>query len=306
MTYTHSGLIKSLTLLALLSIFFLSYISSRSLTNLAHVVETQLTLSSNISLDVSVPPSPEEYFIVIAIPSLPSHLDRRRGIRSTWSNTSFWEGWGESGGHRRFKVMFIFGYRRGESYPAEFLEELDTHEDMYVVPVLEEHRYILKYKVLWAMDRSTKLFNYSYFVKTDDDVVVNLPRLVRDLEALPRDRLYTGSCRMGYGGFQGFPRWRYCSGGGYVVSRDVIRHFRELPAEVHSVPFRPEDGYTGWLVNRLNVLGLYQVNVTHGARLKMGHYLCGEVGTHHWFYHQGEGGFTELARVLSSGVFLPC
>ena len=83
--------------------------------------------------------------------------------------------------------------------------------------------------------------------------------------------LYTGACGMRYGGFGGFPKWIYCSGGGYVLSYDLVTEVLNLPPVVHRVQFKPEDGYTGWLVYNVNKITNFTVGPEslHGA-LNMG------------------------------------
>ena len=79
-----------------------------------------------------------------------------------------------------------------------------------------------------------------------------------------------------------------------------------LPSPGHQVPFRPEDAYTGYLVDRLSELLGYQVQIVANQKLKVYGYKCGPfVG---WFYHSY--GTVKKHEVLyekiRSNVWVPC
>ena len=138
----------------------------------------------------------EKYFLVFAIPSRPANVALRNAIRKTWSNTSSWSGSLSDieEEHKQIKLMFIFG--SDHKYDQAFEQELKQNDDMFVVGNLTENRISLKYKVLWAMQQSLYRYEYSYFIKTDDDIAVNLPLLIKELISRPREHFYTGNCRM--------------------------------------------------------------------------------------------------------------
>ena len=249
------------------------------------------------------------YFVVFVIPSLATDASQRRAIRGTWTNYTRWS---NVSGVRdpRFKVMFILG-RIGDSDPSEELQqEIDEYEDTYYVGDLVEHRHILKYKVLWGMQMALSSFSFSYLVKTDCDIEVNLPRLLEDLYSQPRDRYYSGSCGMGYGGKKrGLPGWGYCSGGGYVLSTDVVQNFNRLPEKVYQVTFSPEDAFTGWLVYNLRKELDYQVYPKNrrGLGMQRHGYECG-IRNNAWFYHRNKSpeSHHETFHKLNAGNHTTC
>lgn len=248
----------------------------------------------------------EKYFLLIAIPSMPVHLPQRAAIRATWRNVSRWSALRQEDEHfKRIKVMFLFAKTKFGEMSDEFQQELRNNDDMYIIDGLQEGRLVLKYKVLWALTQSLS-FDYDYFIKTDDDIFVNLPLMTMSLMTSPRQRFYTGSCMHAYGGFGGYPHWRYCSGGGYVLSRDVVMEIQKLPEQVHQVKFRPEDAYTGWLINRLNTLTDFKVKVFTQGLLKVGPYKCGPF-THTWFYHHVTSSKMEsFFQNIDQNVYVEC
>jgi hypothetical protein len=150
----------------------------------------------------------EKYFLVFVIPSLPGHVDLRNAIRRTWPNISSWHDLlsGIEEDYKSIKLMFIIGSEL--TYRQDFLQELAFHDDdMFIIDNLVENRDSLKYKVLWGMQQAIHRYEFSYLIKTDDDIVVNLPLLISELMTLPRERYYTGDCRMSYGGFRKYHRW---------------------------------------------------------------------------------------------------
>ena len=226
----------------------------------------------------------EKYFMVVAIPTMPGNSAKRAAIRSTWSNASRWANLKDTEEQfKRIKIMFILGDTKFETESEEFKKEMKEYNDMYIINGLTEGRIVLKYKVLWGLKRSLT-FDYDFFIKTDDDIFVNLPLMIMSLMASSRARLYTGSCMHVYGGWGKYPRWLYCSGGGYILSRDVVEEIQRLPERVHHVQFRPEDAYTGWLVHCLDEFNDFKVKVFTQGLLKVGSYKCGPF-THIWFYH---------------------
>lgn len=247
----------------------------------------------------------ETFFMVIAIPSLPESVSQRNAIRSTWMNLTRWSAFGgrTTQADHVVKVMFILGQ---VELGDELRAEIKAHKDIYIVMSLEEKRTVLKYKVLWALKHSLRIFNYSYFVKTDQDILVNFPVLLEDLRSLPRKRLYTGSCNMSYGGFKGYPKWKYCSGGGYVLSRDIVEEMGFLPEEVDRVPFKPEDGYIGWLVYNLGKLRNFEIPIKSRHALQANGYKCGPFK--HWFYHQIKTPekMKSFFEVVNSNSSTPC
>ena len=248
----------------------------------------------------------ERYFLVIGIPTMTSHTAQRTAIRRTWRNVSRWAALKDVQDHyKQIKLMFLFGKLENQTFSEEFKREMKENDDMYVINGLQEGRLVLKYKVLWALKRSLT-FDYDYFVKTDDDIFVNLPLMLQSLIMSPRERVYTGGCLHAYGGWGGYPTWKYCSGGGYVLSRDVVMAMEKLPQEVHNVRFKPEDAYTGWMVHKLNTLTDFKVKVFNQGLLKVGMYKCGPF-IRKWFYHYVRPYKMEsFFQMIDQNIYEPC
>ena len=241
----------------------------------------------------------EDLFVVFVIPSSPDNCERRNVIRETWANQFAWNVENPQGNAARlsdisfrdtpFKLMFIFGDNPALS--ASFLQEQSEHDDMYVMEGQQEGRISLRYKVWWGVRRALQLYNFRYLLKTDDDVMVDLPLLTKSLfERVPTtpDWLYAGCCPghnlNPYAKKMNVPAWKYCSGGGYVLSHDILQELLQLGPALTLVPqMEPEDMYTGWLVhhleqkNNISITGQWKRRGIF--RLGSNMTLCG------WFHH---------------------
>ena len=225
----------------------------------------------------------ESYFIVFMIPSHPSNMNSREVIRNTWANVAGWSLLKDENAYKKkIRVMFVCGSIPSQNFTALFEEEVAEKDDMFVVKNITEGRTSLRYKEMWAMRYAHEHYNFIYLVKTDDDVTVNLPVLIRDLAALPRGYHYMGLCMHNVGSPP--QRWKYCSGGGYVLSRDLITEMLHLPDTVHIPRMKPEDVFTGWLVWNVNNNTQHAVKARYvHAALALHPYKCGPLNK--WFYH---------------------
>ena len=187
----------------------------------------------------------ERVFLLFVIPTLPSHYEERRAIRDTWAAGKWSNLRNIEPYFNTFKIMFIVGnldLMDNKNYSSKFLEELKTHDDIWINDSLNEERTVIKYKVIWGMLRGLEEFDFDYLVKTDDDIFVDLPLLLRYMIPLNRTNTYTGNCNRFYGGWGDTPRFPYCSGGGYVLSQDVVKGMMEVNKKVE--PLFYQMGFT--------------------------------------------------------------
>ena len=236
----------------------------------------------------------ESYFVVFIIPTHPRKVDTRQLIRQTWANVSAWSLLREMDEEtKKIKLMFILGRlpsnKYSSQYSAEFNKELSQNQDdMFVVDDITDGYQSLRQKVTWGMNYSHLHYNFKYLVKTDDDISVNLPVLLQALLKFRPGLRYTGSCINKSG--RKPQRFTYCSGGGYVLSYELLGHVLNLPYTVYNRTLKPEDAFTGWLVWNVNQLNnvynttQYSVRAKWAVRaLSLARYRCGKITR--WFYH---------------------
>ncbi|KAL9985333.1 hypothetical protein ACROYT_G007723 [Oculina patagonica] len=138
-----------------------------------------------------------------------------------------------------------------------------------------EHFWNMSYKVAMGFEWSVKYCTFHYLLKADDDVFVNTLGLMDFLTkyTTPRRKFYTGNIMIGSvvlrdGRYGVSPEEYnetiykpYCSGGGYVLSRDVVEKLLSYFDVLK--PLKIDDAYIGILANRAGV------NVTHNEDFRM-------------------------------------
>ena len=196
----------------------------------------------------------ERHFMIFLVPSTPNAWKLRHSMRKKWLNQSYWrkeEFQGIDPQHLDFKLMFIIGRHAWKDYSKGFLEEVSLNDDMYLLDI-PESRKILKDKVLFGMKESIKRFDYDFLIKFDHDTMVDLPRMGSGISKFSRKNLFTGSCRFFIWSKKLYRKIHYCSGGAYILSRDVVQKIAALNETDTNVSLgrqEPEDAYTGYLVD---------------------------------------------------------
>jgi len=209
----------------------------------------------------------ENYKMLILVQSYITHTSRRDSIRRTWGNCS------TKNPNYRWKVLFIIGKTTQEGHPQLLAKEMSHHNDILLFNTGESF-YNLTEKLQKSFQWITTFCRFHYLLKADDDVFVNIAALFEylDQEKMPKTELFTGQVmwwsevyRSGrYAIDKGYKRDvypRYCSGGGYVLSRDVVDKFVAL---FKDVPYmRIDDAYFGELALKV---GLY---IIHSDNFRM-------------------------------------
>ena len=252
--------------------------------------ETRFDLrnSSGNSLDHNLNPALQNCFIVIFIPSMAKSANLRQELRTRWLNMSMWreeEFQGIKPVYLNFKLMFVLGKHQDKEYSAELLEEVAENKDMFLTE-FEENKATLKDKLLWALRESVKLYNFTYFVKVDHDTLIDLPNLIKGSITSPKDNLYTGYCNKMLLGSAYKRTFRYCLGGGYIFSRDLVEKIAMLEDNETDVEIWPEDGYAGylaWMVKKKYDLKGNIPQRSGGWRLKI--YTKNVIKFTRYFYH---------------------
>ncbi len=211
---------------------------------------------------------PENLFMVVLISSLPRHFESRDAIRKTWGKQS--EILGE-----KVKLLFIMGLTQRDTVEIQdkVLEEDKLYGDIIQASFTESFQN-LTLKVVMGLKWVTEHCAHAqYMYKGDDDMFVNFHNIIRyikDLQAKGQmSRSILGSVLYRsvrirrkeskyyvpddvYRG-RYFPP--YCSGGGYIISTDIIP-----PMYEHSLttPFIPiDDAYQGILGDKVGAKPIY-------------------------------------------------
>ena len=144
--------------------------------------------------------------LVVLVASDPKRFDRRSTIRQTWGNckrfmtllSAMRSRWSEvMEGKDPVRVVFLLGRRSDSRLQSAVDKEALVHRDI-VLGNFQDHYRNLTLKTLvglkWACCNCKSA---RYVLKTDDDVFVNIFKLMKWLVKSPRRKLYTGTCKGG-------------------------------------------------------------------------------------------------------------
>ena len=200
---------------------------------------------------------PNTLFLLILVSTNVGNFDRRRLIRKTWG--------ADHSIKTKWKTVFLLGRNSNNREMKTAMRESEIYGDI-VHADYHEHFWNMSYKVAMGFEWSLKYCSFSYLLKSDDDVFVNTFGMMDFLSkyTTPKKKFYTGNVmtrsvvrrdgkyRVSPGEYNGTLYYKpYCSGGGYVLSRDVVEkifsYFDVLK------PLKIDDAYIGLLADRAGV-----------------------------------------------------
>ncbi|XP_078661721.1 beta-1,3-galactosyltransferase 1-like [Branchiostoma floridae x Branchiostoma belcheri] len=195
-----------------------------------------------------------DLFLVVMVTSRHAHFEARAAIRETWGNATSIMGY-------ELATLFVIGRTDDPSLQRTIVEEGRRYGDIVQMDSYESYEN-LTLKTISALKWTSMNCRQAKFVmKTDDDVFVNYPRLVRTLANFRHNaeekNLMLGCVvswafpvrtpgKKWYMDTEIFPRWLYppyCIGSGYVMSSDVAHRLYMTSLKVPIVQI--EDVYLG-------------------------------------------------------------
>lgn len=203
-------------------------------------------------------------YLMIYIHSDPENVERRRTVRNTWASKTILNKYNA-------KLLFITGLIKNENTQAALENENDLHKDILQGNFTDTYRN-LTYKAItglrWVADYCS---NAVFVLKTDDDIVVDIHRVVRLMRSYIEHKWGRENLLIGYiwphmnvernvsskwyTSEEEFPTdffLRYCSGSAFIMSTDVVKKFYKTSLKT---PFFWIDDYyvTGMLAHGSNV-----------------------------------------------------
>lgn len=113
-------------------------------------------------------PDETPIFVHTAADTFGKYYERRMTIRRTW---------GREAGKYKMRVLFVFGVPRNLRYEQQLKAEADKYGDVLQFNFVEDY-YNLTLKAVSLLKWSYRhCKNSEYMVKTDDDVILNMPML---------------------------------------------------------------------------------------------------------------------------------
>ena len=209
---------------------------------------------------------PNDTFLLIFVSSNPTNTRFRQASRNSWARSC--QVVTRNKRELGVKVLFLFGNATKQSINKQLMNESKQYNDVLQFDFIESYRN-LTLKTLnalqWAVEKCPQV---RYVMKVDDDIVVNVKRVLHLLEGSTPQRSITGACNSGaivsrlpnkyYVPYREYAPKKYptyTAGHGYVISADVIRDLLDSTKRIPLVSM--EDAYiTGILRTATNSITL--------------------------------------------------
>ena len=211
-------------------------------------------------------------FLLILVPSLPYHYYNRQVIRETWGQFARNKTVDGSLGSKHVKLAFLLGRWADNKTRHAIIQEKNEHSDIVVGDFEDSYKNLTR-KILFGLKwMSIYCGEADYILKVDEDIYVNIPKLVDILAENPANmtgsiygHLYNG----GHVERQG--RWAvskeefplsnyppYMSGNSYVISGVTAPKFLYTS---QYLPYHPiEDAFITGVLPRVNEISQFHVD----------------------------------------------
>lgn len=201
-------------------------------------------------------------FLVILVASSPRDVKARQAVRRTWGSRDSW--WGQ-----RILTLFLLGQdtqREDKAAALSVEDESILYGDIIRQDFMDTYDNLTLKTIMAFQWLSEFCSNARFFMKTDTDVFINTPNLVKFLLRLnSSENVFTGYPFMDNFAYRGFDKKRYisyeeypfklyppyCSGLGYILDGKLALRTYELMG--HVKPLKFEDIYVGICLNILRV-----------------------------------------------------
>ena len=174
-------------------------VSNSSPTRRPHLATSRIPPSDSASLTSSkrhVPVSnayvPSRFHVVVIILSAPRYAERREAARRIWRPDTKEESFDEQLRRKLYYMYkFICGKEKQERLNVELRKESQREGDILLANLPDTYKHLTQ-KVLWAMRWAMAHVQFNYFLKTDDDVFINLREFFVRVPWSAQKQLYLG------------------------------------------------------------------------------------------------------------------
>lgn len=184
-------------------------------------------LTYEIDVKRICPINGEEMQLLILITSQPKHAAQRMAIRQTW---------GHFNNRHNISIAFMLGKSRDEAVNQANSKENSVHGDLITGNFIDSYNNLTLKTISYLQWVDENCNRVKYILKTDDDVFINIPRLMNFLETRHRKRvIYGRTCfrwkadrnpkSKYYLTVEEYPVMFYplfCSGPAYVLTGDIV------------------------------------------------------------------------------------
>ncbi|XP_062584789.1 beta-1,3-galactosyltransferase 5-like [Saccostrea cucullata] len=288
---------KMFTFVCFVAIFLTFYILYLQIRKPDYKQETKIKIVGAYIKSGIIKPSPlhhsncdsEEVFLLIMIPSAVNNFEQRNAIRSTWGNSSMVQ--------YSVLIKFVLGTTSNGTLQDIAETENQIYNDILFEDISETYENLLWKSTAILRWVSRYCFRVRYLLKIDDDMFLNLPRLLNELEKHSYTNTILG-CKVSHSSPFRYPysKWvvsreqyhkdyfpDYIAGTAYLITGDIIQ---KLYLATQKVPyFKFEDVYiTGLCREHVGAIAKEHTGISCGYRDKgpCGKNFRYEITGHHY------------------------
>ena len=208
--------------------------------------------------------------MVILVHSGTQNVAQRAAIRETWGDaaaTGRWPNEQQNGSCAGLRLAFVLGLQKNEAVNSAVRQEYDRHDDIVQGDFIDHYHNMTLKSLLDLKVVDERCPGVRYLLKTDDDMIINLPYLLLLLTNKKLQRSIMGPVNVGSRVHRS-GKWKvtkdefpfafyppYESGSAYVITGDLI-HELFVTAE-YVPPIFVDDVYVTGILGR--VLGVNHV-----------------------------------------------
>ncbi|CAH1792062.1 unnamed protein product [Owenia fusiformis] len=202
--------------------------------------------------------SPKSPYVTLLLLIFTTHENKahRDTLRRTWASIA-------DKNSAEVRYVFLLGKHKVRTLNKKALEEAKKYGDIVIKDFDEVYRN-LTYKTIAGFQWASKFCsNAQYVMKTDDDMWVNTPKILKDLESWDIKNEVVGDCYQTgvpnrdkkskwYASFREYPRSTYpgfCSGTGYLSTMKVVKDIVKVSPNIPY--FYLEDVYVAICIRKL-------------------------------------------------------
>jgi len=208
-------------------------------------------------------------FMMILVHSSPTNLDRREAIRYSWGDAVLKGTWPNTSQQNmltmsRLQLAFVVGLHGDEDVNRAIRDEYSRYNDIVQGDFIDNYKNMTLKSLLDLKVVKNRCPGVRYLLKSDDDMVINLPYLLEILSAKPlnrsfmgpynpRSRVYReGVWKLTLDEFP-FPTYPpYESGSAYIITGDLIHELFETAEYVPHIFV--DDVYITGILGRILVV----------------------------------------------------
>ena len=201
-----------------------------------------------------------DYFLLILVSTAPANSERRNLIRQTWGTDNNLSA-------PQWKTYFLIAQTANQTHSDLVKKESKNYSDI-IRGYYFENYWNQSLKIQMGFEWAARYCEFSFLLKTDDDVLVNTNDLIGFLQrgSTPKQGLFMGRLHhnpivlrrgkwnVSYEEYNHTHYPDFCSGAGFVMSYDVIECLVALFDVIK--PYRMDDVYVGMLANESGVIAV--------------------------------------------------